>query len=95
MNWGLAYQALAAKALRKLERSHQQQIEKALANWLGFLNGVAGSTPPDIRPMKGTKTPLWRLRSGDFRVVCQVQNEQLIVLVVRVGHRRDVYDDHS
>lgn len=34
---------------------------------------------------------IWRLRVGDYRVLYQVRDEALLVLVVRVGHRRDVY----
>jgi mRNA interferase RelE/StbE len=35
---------------------------------------------------------LWRVRTGDYRVVYQIHDEVLVVLVVAVGHRRDVYD---
>ena len=34
----------------------------------------------------------WRYRVGDYRFVCLIQNEKLIVLVLKIGHRRDVYD---
>ena len=34
---------------------------------------------------------LWRIRMGDYRVVYSIEDAQLIVLVVRVGHRREVY----
>ncbi|MGA7884322.1 MAG: type II toxin-antitoxin system RelE/ParE family toxin [Acidobacteriaceae bacterium] len=34
---------------------------------------------------------LWRYRVGDFRIVCEIQDAKLIVLVVHVGHRREVY----
>jgi mRNA interferase RelE/StbE len=34
----------------------------------------------------------WRYRIADYRLVCLIQNDKLIVLVVKVGHRRDVYD---
>jgi mRNA interferase RelE/StbE len=34
----------------------------------------------------------WRYRVGDWRVVCQIQDAQLVVLALRAGHRRHVYD---
>jgi mRNA interferase RelE/StbE len=34
---------------------------------------------------------LWRYRVGDYRIVCEIQDAKLIVLVVHVGHRREVY----
>ena len=40
--------------------------------------------------MSGTEA-LYRIRVGDYRVVYQVRDEALLVLVIRVGHRKDVY----
>lgn len=34
---------------------------------------------------------LWRIRAGDYRIVYQIRDEKLLLLVVRIGHRRDVY----
>lgn len=35
---------------------------------------------------------LWRYRVGDYRIVCRIEDDRLVVFVVRIGHRRDVYD---
>jgi hypothetical protein len=35
--------------------------------------------------------PTWRIRAGDFRIVCKIHDRDLLVLVVRVAHRRDAY----
>jgi mRNA interferase RelE/StbE len=37
---------------------------------------------------------LYRVRGGDYRAVYQIQDERLLILVVKVGHRREVYRDH-
>ena len=43
-------------------------------------------------PMKGSRfAGLWRYRSGDYRILCEIQDEKIIILVVLVGHRREVY----
>jgi mRNA interferase RelE/StbE len=34
---------------------------------------------------------IWRLRIGDYRVLYEIQNAELVVLVIRIGHRREVY----
>jgi mRNA interferase RelE/StbE len=34
---------------------------------------------------------LWRYRVGDYRIVCRIEDERLVVLVVGIGHRRDIY----
>jgi mRNA interferase RelE/StbE len=47
--------------------------------------------PPGSIKLQGQKTVLYRIRSGDYRVVYSVKKEILIVLVIEIGHRRDVY----
>ena len=42
-------------------------------------------------PLKGNFAGLWRYRVGDYRVIAQIQDDRLVVLVVRVGHRREIY----
>jgi mRNA interferase RelE/StbE len=46
--------------------------------------------PPGCAKLKG-EDDLWRIRVGDYRVVYAVEDDKLIVLVVRVAHRKDVY----
>jgi mRNA interferase RelE/StbE len=47
--------------------------------------------PAGAIPLKGEGRGLWRLRVGDSRILYQIQNKELIVLVVDIGHRLDVY----
>jgi mRNA interferase RelE/StbE len=42
--------------------------------------------------LKAELAGLWRYRVGDYRILCQIQDHELVVLVVAVGHRRNVYD---
>lgn len=42
--------------------------------------------------LSGDKSGLWRYRIGDFRVICRLQDDRLVVLVVAVGHRKEIYD---
>ncbi|HYF33915.1 MAG TPA: type II toxin-antitoxin system RelE/ParE family toxin [Prosthecobacter sp.] len=42
--------------------------------------------------MKANLAGLWRYRVGDYRVLCELRDNELVVLVIAVGHRRDVYD---
>ena len=44
------------------------------------------------KPLKGQHSELWRYRVGDYRVVCDLRDEVLVVLVVRIGHRKEVYE---
>jgi mRNA interferase RelE/StbE len=72
------------KELRKLPRVIQKRIVAAVED-----------LQDDPRPrgcvkLKGEEE-LWRIRVGDYRVVYAIRDDQLIVLVVRVAHRKDVY----
>ena len=45
--------------------------------------------PTDIKKLKGRKA--WRIRVGDYRVIYEIHNRQLQILVITIGHRREVY----
>ena len=46
--------------------------------------------PPGVKRVQGGES-LYRIRSGDYRILYRVERRQLLVLVVRIGHRREVY----
>jgi len=41
--------------------------------------------------MTGRYAGLWKYRLGDYRLICQLQDDRLVILVVKAGHRREVY----
>jgi len=45
--------------------------------------------PPDVKKLKGRSA--WRIRAGDYRVIYEIHDRELQILVVTVGHRREVY----
>ncbi len=47
--------------------------------------------PPGAKLLAGTRQPTWRIRVGDYRILYEIHDDYLIVLVVGAGHRRDVY----
>ena len=69
------------KALPKAARSRIISKVSSLA---------ANPYPPEVRKLTGEEE-LYRFRVGDYRVIYQVRNELLLVLVIRVGHRKDIY----
>lgn len=74
----------AVKALASLPRREQQRIRAAidlLAN---------NPRPPGCAAMAG-EAHVYRVRVGDYRIVYEVLDDRLVVHVVRIGHRRDVY----
>lgn len=74
-----------AKLLRKLDRPVQARLVAALA-------GLATEPrPAGVKALAG-HPGLLRIRVGDYRIVYTVRDRELIVLVVHLGHRGDVYD---
>ncbi len=56
---------------------------------------IHGSTNPGQfgKPLRGAKHGLWRYRVRNYRILCRLEKQVLIVVVVAVGHRSTVYDD--
>ncbi len=46
--------------------------------------------PSGVRKLTGADN-LWRIRVGDYRIVYEIEDDRLVVLIVRIGHRRDIY----
>lgn len=87
MAWTIDYTETAKGQLRKLDRPMARRI-------LDFMDErVAGQENPRNtgKALTGPLGGLWRYRVGDCRVICEIQDGALRVLVVQVGNRRDVY----
>lgn len=74
----------AARALRKLGPPIRRRIQGAIALL------AQDPRPPAARRLKGR--PAFRVRVGDYRVIYAIHDDVLLVVVVTLGHRRDVYD---
>jgi mRNA interferase RelE/StbE len=88
MSWVYRFDARALKELKKLDRQTQKEI-------IDYLDErIAGKEGPR-RFGKGIKADLvglWRYRVGNYRILCQIHDGELVVLVIAVGHRRDIYE---
>ncbi|MGH2872934.1 MAG: type II toxin-antitoxin system RelE family toxin [Solirubrobacteraceae bacterium] len=74
----------AARALRKLDPQVARRVQAAIALL------AEDPRPPASRPLRGR--PAWRVRVGDYRVIYTIEDDVLLVVVVTLGHRRDVYE---
>jgi len=87
--WTIEYDEGAIADLRKLDRQMQREI-------LDYLEKrIATAEDPRVfgKPLRHSKFGLWRYRMRDFRIICQLQQARLTVLVVAVGHRRTIYEE--
>lgn len=88
MAWKVEITPEAAKELKKLGTADARRIRNYLRDRVSILED------PRLlgKALKGSALgQLWRYRVGDYRILCELQNDKMIVLVVALGHRRDVY----
>lgn len=86
MTWKIEWDDVAVKQLRKLDK----QIEKRI---ISYLKKVVLGNPRKLgKPLTGDKISLWRFRMGDYRIICRLIDDEFVVLVVSVGHRKEVYN---
>ncbi len=85
--WRIEISRAAEKQIQKLDRKAQQSIVKFLRERV-----EAADNPRQWgKPLRGEKHGLWRYRVGDYRLICDIQDEKITVLVLVIGHRKDVY----
>lgn len=86
MAWSIEFTPRAAKSFWKLDKPVQKQISK-------FLREVAELDDPRVRGkgLVADKSGLWRWRVGDYRVIVSILDEAVVVNVIDVGHRRNIY----
>ena len=89
MSWEIEYDREALRDLRKLDRTIQREI-------LDYTDQrIAKAEDPRKfgKPLRASKFGLWRYRLRDYRIICQLQDRRLVVLVVSIGHRSMVYEE--
>ncbi len=87
MTWRIEFDAATADDIRRLDRVVQRRV-------LTYLKERLASTknPRNFgKPLKGDKKGMWRYRVGDYRIICHIEDAQLVVVVLHVSHRRKVY----
>ena len=83
----MRYRVILPKTVQKeLDRLPDGVLRRILAR-LGELE--TNPRPPDVKKLKGRSA--WRIRVGDYRVIYEIHDRELQILVITVGHRRDVY----
>ena len=83
----VVYLAKPRKQLAKLDNSVKKRI-------LDYMDEVANLSDPRSKGkmLIGDLKGFWRYRVGDYRLICRIHDEELEILVVEVGHRKEIYD---
>ncbi len=88
MAWTIEYRQPVQKTIKKLDPVIQRRINQFLEERL-----ATHDNPRSLGdPLHGSKLgAYWRYTVGDYRIICDIQDGKLIVLVVEIGHRSSVY----
>jgi mRNA interferase RelE/StbE len=84
LSYTIKFKKSAAKALSKIPRSAQRRIADKI-------NSMEENLPsPETTKMEGNNS-FHRVRVGDYRIIYEIQNDTLVILIVKIGNRKDVY----
>lgn len=87
MVWAIELTDSAKKQLSRIDKTQAQRITK-------YLRRVMALEDPRStgKALTGNLREYWRYRVGDYRVICEIRDAELVIVAVMVGHRREIYD---
>lgn len=87
MAWKVELTDTAAKQLARLDKTQAQRITKYLRRLMQL------EDPRDAgKALTGNWRTYWRYRVGDYRVVCEIRDNEMVIVAVMIGHRGDIYN---
>ena len=87
MAWTIEYSDTAKRQLKKLDK----QIARRIADYMDERVVGSGNPRSTGKMLTGSLGGFWRYRVGDCRVICDIQNKKLRILVLQIGNRREIY----
>lgn len=83
MGYKIFIEKSAQKALAKITEKEQDRIIEAIRN--------LSENPRPIRVKKLSGREAWRIRVGNYRIIYEIQDDKLVIIVISIGHRREIY----
>ena len=84
MSYQIEVKRSAAKSLKNIPKADRVRIVEKIDSFAENLPN------PEITKMKGNN-PFHRVRVGDYRIIYEIQDDVLVILIVKIGHRKDIY----
>jgi mRNA interferase RelE/StbE len=85
--WTIEFDLVARRELDKLDKPIANRILKFLYQRIARLE-----SPQQVgEKLQGALSAYWKYRVGDYRIICSIEHDRLVVLVLRVGHRSQIY----
>jgi mRNA interferase RelE/StbE len=85
--WTIEWLTSAQRDMKKIDRADRARIRTYLEKRVATLDDPRQTG----KALTGSLSQFWRFRIGVYRIICQLHDEKLVVLVVRVGHRKEIY----
>lgn len=88
MDWTIKFSELAHKQFKKMDKATAKKLLRYLRE------RVLSQENPRLlgKALLHDKSGLWRYRVDDYRIICEIIDHEIVVLVLRIGHRKEVYD---
>lgn len=84
MGYSVEFRPAVLKRLKRLSRKDLRRIKKRIDDFAENL------PPPATTKMKGSNS-FHKIRTGDYRIIYEIYEDRLVILVVKIGHRKDIY----
>lgn len=91
MRYKVEFSKEALKKVKKMD----DYTRTLIYNWIE--KNIDNTENPSLhgKELKGNLKGKWRYRVGDYRIIAEVQNDKMIILIVNIGHRRNIYMVHE
>lgn len=87
MAWQIEFDSEAENDLKKIDREIQRRILRYLGEKI-----ATGKDPRRFgAPLRRELSGLWKYRLGDYRIICRIEDKRVVVYVIRIGHRKNIY----
>ena len=89
MSYRVEYLSQVVKTLEKMNK----YTKKILVEWIE--KNLVGCENPRVhgKPLSANRAGQWRYRVGDYRIIVKIEDDKLVILVIAIGHRKEVYDN--
>ena len=84
MKYRIEFKISAAKALKKIPKSDQKRIAAKI-------DSLSENLPDPVKTKMKGDNPFHRIRVGDYRIIYEIHGDIFLILVLKIGHRKEVY----
>ena len=88
MKYKVVFSVMARKQLKKLDK----HISALILGWIEKNLEECDNPRQHGKALTGDKSGQWRYRIGDYRIICEILDEEIQILVLEIGHRKKIYD---